>query len=101
MRKQVWAQDGKLPLHKKGQGQSLHASGFVCELELLKLSPEQIAAQANLPESERLVHDASEIIRPGKNADGWWNAQRLIAQVSSVIEYLQSMLMNNEFRLEE
>ena len=47
----------------------------------LRLTPEQIAEQEMLPESERVVHCADEIIYPGKNNDGWWNAEHLIAQV--------------------
>jgi hypothetical protein len=42
----------------------------------------QIEAQKKLPESECIIEDAHEIILPGKNMDGWWNAKRLIDQVS-------------------
>ena len=49
----------------------------------LRLSDVQIEAQKKLPESEHIIEDACEIILPGKNADGWWNAKRLIDQVSN------------------
>jgi hypothetical protein len=82
LRRRVWSKDGKIPLRKKGQGQSLHVSDFVVEhTGRLCLSEEQIAAQDLLSENERVVTDAREIILPGKNSDGWWNAERLIEQV--------------------
>lgn len=82
LRRRVWAKDGKVPLRKKGQGRSQHVSDFVLEYGgHLKLSTEEIERQKDLPESERVVEDARETIIPGKNSDGWWNAERLIAQV--------------------
>lgn len=83
LRRRVWAKDGKTPLRKKGQGKSTHISGLILEIcGRLRLTPEQIAEQEKLPEAEQVVHCADEIIYPGKNSDGWWNAERLIAQVS-------------------
>jgi len=77
LRRRVWSKDGKLPLRKKGQGRSIHVSDFNVELTgRLRLSDVQIEAQKKLPESERIIEDAREIILPGKNADGWWNAKR-------------------------
>jgi hypothetical protein len=68
-----------MPLRKKGQGKASHVSSFVVELTgRLKLAPQQIEEQNNLPAEQRVVEDAY----PGKNADGWWNAKRLIAQVN-------------------
>lgn len=79
----MWARDGKVPLRKKSQGKSQHISSFITELTgRLQLTKEQCEAQKNLPEKDRVVEDAAEIIYPGKNADGWWNAERLITQVS-------------------
>jgi hypothetical protein len=49
----------------------------------LRLSDAQIEAQKKLPESEHIIEDACEIILPGKNVDGWWNAKQLIDQVSN------------------
>ena len=51
----------------------------------LRLSDVQIEAQKRLLESEHIIEDACEIILPGKNADGWWNAKRLIDQVSNTL----------------
>lgn len=85
LRRRVWARDGKLPLRKKSLGQSQHISSFIVELTgLLQLSPEQREEQKKLLEKHCVIEDAAEIIYPGKNADGWWNAKRLIAQVSTL-----------------
>ena len=57
----------------------------------LKLSEEDLEHQRKPPENEQVVaEDAQEIIYPGKNSDGWWNAKRLIAQVSCSSLPLQS-----------
>jgi hypothetical protein len=83
LQQRVWSKDGKLPLCKKGQGRSIHVSDFNVELMgQLRLSDVQIEAQKKLPESECIIEDACEIIFPGKNVDGWWNAKWLIDQVS-------------------
>lgn len=83
LRRRVWVQKGKMPLRKKGQGKASHVSSFVVELTgRLKLTLQQIEEQNKLPVEQRVVEDACEIIYPGKNADGWWNAKRLIAQVN-------------------
>ena len=57
-------------------------SDFIVELTgRLTLPEAEIEKQKHLPESERIVEDAREIIYPGKNAEGWWNAAQLIKQV--------------------
>lgn len=97
LRRRVWARDGKVPLRKKSQGQSQHISSFIVELtDLLQLSSEQREEQKKLPEKDRVIEDAAEIIYPGKNADGWWNAKRLIAQVSINVLFT---LLNENFDL--
>ena len=69
LRRRVWTKKGQMPLRKKGPGQAIHNSGFIVEQTgRLALSPEQIAEQEKLPESERLpCYDSREIIYPGKN----------------------------------
>ena len=76
--------NGKMPLRKKGLGKAIHVSGWIVEeTGTLSLSDEQRDADLKLPPEERLpTHNAREIIYPGKNADGWWNCERLIEQVS-------------------
>ncbi|KAF4621818.1 hypothetical protein D9613_012166 [Agrocybe pediades] len=84
LRRRVWAKDDKTPLRKKGQGKSQHVSAFATELTgTLKLSKEVAEAQKNLPEKDRIPEDSREIMYPGKNSDGWWNAERLIKQVTT------------------
>ena len=75
LRQQVWAKDGKVPLRKKGQERPIHMLDFIVELTgRLTLPEAEIEKQKHLPESEHIVEDAQEIIYPGKNAEGWWNA---------------------------
>lgn len=83
LRRRVWVADGRLPLRKKGQGRAVHVSDFILEIGgQLRLSEEQIVEQEKLPEDQQLIAEAREIIYPGKNSDGWWNAERLCNQVS-------------------
>jgi len=76
--------NGKMPLRKKGLGKAIHVSGWIVEeTGTLSLSDEQREADLKLlPEKRLPTHDTREIIYPGKNADGWWNCERLIEQVS-------------------
>ena len=50
----------------------------------LRLSDVQIEAQKKLLKSEHIIEDACEIILPGKNTNGGWNAKQLIDQVSII-----------------
>jgi hypothetical protein len=72
-----------MPLQKKNPGRTIHNSGYIVEhTGRLALSESQIEEQNKLPESQRLpVYESREIIYPGKNGDGWWNSERLVAQV--------------------
>lgn len=76
-----------MPLRKKGLGRAIHCSGFIIEQTgLLKLSQEEIDEQEKLPVAQRLpCYHSKEIIYPGKNGDGWWNCERLVEQVSTVL----------------
>ncbi|TFK23543.1 hypothetical protein FA15DRAFT_594003, partial [Coprinopsis marcescibilis] len=67
----ILTKDGEMPLRKKGNGRSTHVSDVIVERTgHFKLSPEQIEAQ--------------QIIYPGKNADGWWDAKQLIKQMRTI-----------------
>ena len=70
-----WLKGDQQPLKKKGNGRAIHICGWVCETTgHLRLSDEQVAAQSELPEAQRLkVTDSRKIIYPGKNHDGWWD----------------------------
>lgn len=83
LRRRVWTRKGQMPLRKKNPGHAIHNSGYIVEhTGRLALSESQIEEQNKLPESQRLpVYESREIIYPGKNGDGWWNSERLVAQV--------------------
>lgn len=77
--KSGWRPENEQPLRKKGQGRTMHVSDFLTEtIGRLKLSDEQ-----KLEVGEDFPHDAQVTICPGKNADGWWNLEQLIDQVSN------------------
>jgi hypothetical protein len=76
-RREGWHPRNEQPLRKKSRGRSIHVSEFLTEtIGRLKLSNEQIEAFGN-----SIPHEACVIMYPGKNQDGWWNLQQLIAQV--------------------
>ena len=94
LRRRVWVQEGKMPPRKKGEGRAIHISDFIVEQTgRLSLNEEQCAFNETLPPSQRLtVTDVREIIYPGKNSDGWWNMERLIAQVNYI--FCSKLLIN-------
>ncbi|CAJ0823772.1 69_t:CDS:2, partial [Entrophospora sp. SA101] len=71
-----WRPINEQPLHKKGQGRTIHISDFLTEtIGQLRLLDEQISnVDENFPK------DAQVKICPGKNQDGWWNLEQLIDQ---------------------
>lgn len=73
-----------MPLRKKGLGKAIHVSGWIVEeTGTLSLLAKQRDTDLKLPPKEQLpTHNTHEIIYLGKNADGWWNYERLIEQVS-------------------
>jgi hypothetical protein len=91
--KYYYALDGDQELRQKGMGRSLHVSDFILEdcgfLDLEKvLSSERI---------DRLRNDGSwpvnpksrVIIRPGKNADGWWDHEQLLVQIDHFLNLFE------------
>ncbi|KIJ30893.1 hypothetical protein M422DRAFT_267500 [Sphaerobolus stellatus SS14] len=85
-----------MPLRKKGDGRAIHVSDFIVEQTgRLVLNEEQRNFNDNLPVNERLpTTDAREIIYPGKNYDGWWNMESLIAQIKKTIPIFERMYPN-------
>ncbi|KIK97262.1 hypothetical protein PAXRUDRAFT_24716 [Paxillus rubicundulus Ve08.2h10] len=81
---QVYIQDRKMPLWKKGQGQAIHVSDIIVEQTgQLTLSEHQLQESATLPENHWLIFmDACKIINPGKNHDGFWTNEKFVEQVS-------------------
>ncbi|KAF8546588.1 hypothetical protein OG21DRAFT_1479657 [Imleria badia] len=92
----VYIHDGKMPLRKKGQGCAIHISDFIVEhIGRLTLSPTQVEENARRPAVERLeVTDVCKIIYPGKNHDGFWTNENLIAQVKCTIPTFEQMYPN-------
>lgn len=93
LRREVWVRDDKMPLRKKGNGRALHVSDFIVEeYGRLCLSPAQIEAEASIPKEQRLeVFDAREIMYPGKNYGGWWDADHLLAQVKRAVPIFERL----------
>ena len=83
--KYYYSRDGDQELRKKGLGRCLHVSDFIGEccgfFDLKKVLNEvdyKILSDAgSLPQQTR----SRVIIRPGKNADGWWDHEQLARQV--------------------
>ncbi|KIJ25471.1 hypothetical protein M422DRAFT_273562, partial [Sphaerobolus stellatus SS14] len=95
-RRRVWVREGKMPLRKKGDRHAIHISDFIVEQTgRLVLNEKQRKFNDNLPVNERLpTTDAREIIYPGKNYDGWWNMESLIAQIKKTIPIFERMYPN-------
>lgn len=75
--KEIWSEEGESILRKKGQGGTIMVSDFLCDCHgSLRISAE-MAAEQNIPESIR------EIIKPGKNADGYWKSEDMVKQLKS------------------
>ncbi len=66
----TWEEDGFQSLRPKSRGRSLHVSGFCCPCH-------------------GFIHDEDgdsvEIMKPGKNADGYWTNAHLVAQLQRVM----------------
>jgi hypothetical protein len=73
--KSGWRSKNEQPLHKKGQGRTIHVSDFLTDtIGRLKLNEEEI-------NDDKIPNEARVIINPGKNFDGWWNIEQLLDQV--------------------
>jgi hypothetical protein len=71
----TWLEDGEQILQKKGHGGTIMVSSFLCDCHgPLRVSPET-AEKLGIPQ------EAYEIIRPGKNADGYWKSEDMIKQL--------------------
>lgn len=76
----IWMDEDNLPLRPKGEGRSIMVSDFLCECHgPLKLSSEQ---QRENPNTEP---ESVTIIKPGKNADGYWTNSDLVKQLEKVV----------------
>jgi hypothetical protein len=74
-RKTLWMRKDKTILRPKGSGRSLMVSEFLCECHgRMKLNEEQMVQFPDIP-SETAI-----IIKPGKNADGYWDCEDLVEQ---------------------
>ena len=74
-RKNLWMRKDGTVLRPKGSGRSLMVSEFLCECHgRMKLDEEQQRNHPGVP-SEVIM-----IIKPGKNNDGYWDCEDLVAQ---------------------
>ena len=63
-------------IRKKGQGGSVMVSDFLCPCHgRLRLDPDT-AKELDIPA------DARKIIKPGKNADGYWTSEHMVKQLT-------------------
>jgi hypothetical protein len=77
-KKLIWVQDGSNVLRTKGNGRCLMVSEFLCECH------GRLVLDARQQEMHPLVpSEATVIIKPGKNADGWWTNDDLVNQIKS------------------
>jgi hypothetical protein len=80
-----WLKHGEQVLKKKGHGQLVMVSAFVCErFGNLALTEELVEANEKLPPSERLgVTDSRVIIYPTskEGGDAYWNKLQMLSQV--------------------
>ena len=75
-RSTIWFDEDNRPLRPKGDGRSIMVSEFICECHgPMQLSPEQRQQWPDAPYSSK------SIIKPGKNAEGYWTNEDLIDQV--------------------
>lgn len=84
-----WVAEGKQPLLKKGPGQGIMVSGFICSSVGLLRTPSaghvpdvgDINTPIRLDEDGKVV-EAIQYICYGKNADGFWTGELMVKQVS-------------------
>ena len=71
----MWLEIGESVLKKKGMGDSIMVGDFLCPCHCrLKFSDDR-AANLGISASAR------QIIKPGKNKDGWWKSEDMVAQL--------------------
>ncbi len=71
-----WLPAGEQPLCKKGAGLALHVSDFLADVcRCLTLADDNVAM------NDKCAKEACEIMKPGKNYDGWWTTEDLAKQV--------------------
>lgn len=72
----MWLEEGESIIRKKGQGGSIMVSNFLCECH------GQLQITADRAKELKLeTPEARVIIKPGKNADGWWTSNDMVKQL--------------------
>jgi hypothetical protein len=74
----VWVEEDADVLRPKSLGQSIMVSAFVCECHGF------LCGMVN-----GVMKKSYTTIKPGKNRDGWWTMEKLIAQLDDVIPLFQ------------
>jgi ATPase subunit of ABC transporter with duplicated ATPase domains len=71
-----WLPAGEQPLRKKGASLALHVSDF-----LANVCERLTFVDGNVATNNECAKEACEIMKPGKNYDGWWTIKNLAKQV--------------------
>ncbi|KZS92070.1 hypothetical protein SISNIDRAFT_442933 [Sistotremastrum niveocremeum HHB9708] len=94
-----WVTKGQQVLKKKTRGRLIMISEFICEdTGLIRLTPELLAAQEDLPLSERLPEYARKVIMPGnkESDDDYWNMDQMIDQMKTVLRMFDKLHPNKQ-----
>lgn len=81
----VWMEREKTVLYPKGSGRSIMVSQFLCQCHgpmQISLTPELLEQYPSLSGSPGDIIETVKIIKPGKNADGYWTNKDLVQQLS-------------------
>jgi hypothetical protein len=71
----AWLMEGETRIRKKGQGQALMVSDFMCPCHgALRISDDE-SKRLNLPIRARVI------INPGASRDGWWKSDDMVNQL--------------------
>jgi hypothetical protein len=84
----VWIEQGKTNLRPKGQGKSFMVSQFLCQCHghmEVEITEELMQRFPSVPQFPGIVFQTLKIIKPGKNADGYWGNQDLVEQTKIAI----------------
>jgi hypothetical protein len=87
-----WYVQGKPLLKKKSEGASHMVSSFVgCKRGELEFSPQEHEQYKLLNPGKPLPATARVCIDPGKNADGYWNNEMMMAQLGTAVDIFEQL----------
>lgn len=92
-KRRMWLIKGQQPIKKKGPGQAIHVSDFICEpIGCLRLVDAALADHEKLPDNSPLRLQSTEawkIIYPGKNHNKWWDITQLMKQLALAVQIFE------------